>query len=319
MKKVLSALTVSLFILSSATAWAGQFPEKAIKIVVPYGPGGGSDISARLFSKYYKKHLPVDVVVTNLSGGGGRVGETEVLNARADGYTILWQHESMAMGYSTGRAEHTFSDYTPVAIPLSAYNSVVAAKDAPVQNFQELEAYVKANPKQVAWGFSPLTSSHYMFMKIEVNSPDISLKTVKVIPKNGDKNRIVALLQGNLMVTNVTSTSAKPFLESGDIQMIGLAAPERIEGTQFKTLKEQGCDAIFGFHYAMLAPKGTPAEAVKLLADAVVETYNDPDFQKDAKKQWLFPMKVVGAELEKALDAASKEIDDLSVRFDVKK
>lgn len=319
MKKLWSLIVVSVCILSLGAAWAGEFPEKAVKIVVPYGPGGGSDISARLFTKYYRKHLPVDVVVTNLSGGGGRVGETEVFNSRADGYTILWQHEAMAMGFATGRATYTFKDYTPVAIPLSAYNSVVSAKNAPVKDFGELETYVKAHPKKVAWGFSPLTSSHYMFMKISENSAPINLKTVKVIPKNGDRDRIVAMLQGNMMVTNVTSTSAKPYLESGDIRMIGLAAPERIQGTDFKTLKEQGCNAVFGFHYAMLAPKGTPADAVKVLADAVVKTFDDPEFQKDAKKQWLFPMKVVGEDLTDALAAASKEIDDLSVKFGVKK
>lgn len=308
---------LSLLILLPGVALSADFPEKAIKVVVPYKPGGGTDLAARLFAKYCRKHLPVEVVVTNITGGSGKVAESTVMKANPDGYTLLFQHQTIAISNSTGRSDYTWEAYTPIALPMQAYYAVVAAKDAPFSNLKELIAYSKANPRKITWGFAPLNSSQLMLFYLAAYS-DLNVKDVTYLPKSGDKNRIVAMLQGNMVATNVTASSARPYLESNDIQIIGMASPKRLPGVDYPTLKEQGADAVLSFNYTLFAPKGTAPEKVKILADAAMKTIKDPEFIKEAQEQWIFPAELTGEEMIAFLKNDYAEIDRLCTEFGIK-
>src|SRR5665648_379491 len=123
---------ISLFIVlcfSGLTVAAQSYPEKPIKMVVPYGPGGGSDITARIFAKYAEEYFGQPMVVANITGAGGAVGGQEVLDSQADGYTLFWHHQAMHAGYHTGVADYTWDSFTPICTAAGVEGNCILVDD----------------------------------------------------------------------------------------------------------------------------------------------------------------------------------------------
>jgi tripartite-type tricarboxylate transporter receptor subunit TctC len=287
------------FVQSDAASAAPKFPTKAIKLVVPYKPGGGSDLSARIFAKHLAKYLPEKVIVANISGAAGRTAEIEVKRSRPDGYTLLWQHQTMHMAYATGRSDFNYTAFDAIASTVKAYSCVVVGKQSPYKTIKEILEAAKAKPKTIRWGAAINGTSHFAYMAI-IDAADIDEGIFHLIGMSGDKNRIVAMLQGNMDVSAITLSSVRPYLESGDMKMIGVMAEERSDAyPNLPTLKEQGVNAINRFDYTTWAPKGVDKEIVKILSQAWIKAAKDPKCQKELKAGWMLPEFLAGADLDK--------------------
>jgi len=295
----LAVFMVSLVLMlgTRGESVADQFPTKAIKLVVPYNPGGGSDLSARIFAKYLSRHLPQPVIVTNVVGAGGMTGEIEVRRSRPDGYTLLWQHQTLHMSFATGRADYNYTAFDPVASTVKAYSCVVVSKDCPFKNIDEVLKAGKANPGKIRWGVATNGTSHFAYLAIihEAGMKDSDFHQITV---HGDKDRIIAILQGNMDVSAITLSAARPYLDSGDLRMIGVMAEERSDAyPNLQTLAEQGIKAINRFDYTTWAPKGTPKDRIKILADAWIKTIQEAECQKELKAGWMLPEFMTGDKL----------------------
>ena len=130
----MNGIIFPLFILAGLALIApaqAAFPDKNIRIIVPFKAGGGSDVSARLFAKYWEKQLPVKVVVTNIDGGSGRIGEMETMKAAPDGYTLLWQHHQMYAANICGFSDYSWEAFTPVFTAVTSPFALVVRKGIP--------------------------------------------------------------------------------------------------------------------------------------------------------------------------------------------
>ena len=117
MRKMFVVMLVVLSFFLPVLAMSADYPNKPIQLVVPYKPGGGSDVSARIFAQCLERtSLPEKVIVKNIDGARGKTGEMEVKRSRPDGYTLLWQHQGLHIANVTGRAEYSYKDFTPVAL-----------------------------------------------------------------------------------------------------------------------------------------------------------------------------------------------------------
>ncbi len=317
-KKIVFLIAALALLGLTFTAQAGEFPDKAIKLVVPYAPGGGSDVSARVVAKHLNKYLPVEVVVTNMTGGSGKVAEAEMMKTKPDGYTLMWQHQILDIAYVTGRSDYTWEVYQPVCLPAQSYMAVVVPKNSPYKTIQDVIAAAKADPGKILWGMAPLGFSHFAFLAI-ADAADLDLNMFKLLPMSGDKNRIVAMLQGNMAITSVTASSARPYIESGDLINLGIMADTKLPGEGVFTLKEKGIDAVTSMDYAVYAPKGTPADRVKILADAFTKCVQDPETVKEMEAQWLYPADYVGEALMKKLHADLDAYKAMAEKYGLKK
>ena len=294
---------------------AETFPSKPIQLVVPFKPGGGSDLSARIFAKYASKYLPQKVIVTNIDGARGRAAELEVKRARPDGYMVLWQHQNIHMSVATGRSKYDHTAFDPVASTVRTDTALVVAKNSPLKTAAELNAAAKAKPGTIRWGAAINGFSHFAYLAY-LDAVGLDEKHFHTIGMSGDQDRVIAMLQGNLDVAIIALSAARPFLDSGDIVMLGVMADERSKAyPNLPTLREQGINAPFYFDYMSFLPKGTAPDRIKVLQEAWLKAARDPDCQKELLVGWMIPTEIAGAAFDDYLSKQLKLFVDLAKKY----
>lgn len=288
MRKVFLFCIMALFVAAIAPAQAGQYPEKAIQVVVPWKPGGGSDISARIIGDHMKELLPEPLVVSNIDGAAGLNGALQVYKARPDGYTVLWEHPgNLAVAPMVTKAKFRWTDFEPVGVAAKGSTALIVRGDSPFKTAKEAFDAIKANPGKYRWGLALNAVSHFTFLNISHACGGLK---AMFIPANGDKGRIVSLLGNNSDITTVGYASVVPYLKSGDLRVLAMVTTERSPfAPDVPTLKEMGVDASYDFLYSIFAPKGTPQENIRILSDAFQKALADPATKEALKQQSLVP------------------------------
>ncbi|MBG0774916.1 MAG: tripartite tricarboxylate transporter substrate binding protein [Desulfovibrionaceae bacterium] len=288
MRKVFVAVLLAILTATALPVFAADYPDKAIQVVVPWKPGGGSDISARIIGDHMKNLLPEPLVVSNIDGAAGLNGAYQVNRARADCYTVLWEHPgNLAVAPMVTKAKFSWEDFEPVAITAMGSTALIVRADSPYKTAADAFADIKAHPGQVRWALALNAVSHFTFLNI---SHSVGKLNVMYIPANGDKGRIVSLLGGNSDISTVGFASVKPYLESGDLRVLAMVNSERSPfAPDIPTLKEQGVDASYDFLYSVFAPKGTPQKNIEVLTTAFRKAVADPSTREALKEQSLVP------------------------------
>ena len=234
--------TVLAVLCLAAAAWAGDFPEKPIQVVVPWKPGGGSDISARIIGDHMKDLLPEPLVVSNIDGAAGLNGALQVYQARPDGYTLLWEHPgNLAVAPMVTKAKFSWKDFEPVCIAAKGDTALIVRKDSPWKTPNEAFAAIKAEPGKYRWVLALNAVSHFTFLNI---SHSVGGLKPMFIPATGDKGRIVSLLSNNGDITTVGYAAVEPYLKSGDLRILAMVNDDRSDfAPDVPTLKELGVDA----------------------------------------------------------------------------
>lgn len=282
MKKMHVVTLVSFAFFLPVAAMSAGFPDKPIQLVVPYKPGGGSDVSARIFAQCLERtSLHQRVIVKNIAGARGKTGEMEVKSARPDGYTLLWQHQSLHIAKVTGRSEYSYKDFKPIALTAVADGGLFVAKNLGIKNAKELVEKLKADPGSFTIGAAVNGVSHFGVLAF-IDSIGVPVKDLRVVGISGDKNRIIAMMQGNIKLTSLPDSAAKPYVESGDLIGIGIQSDERDPSLpKVPTLKEQGYESrSVRTDYETWAPKGLPQDIENVLADAWIKAAADPKCQE---------------------------------------
>ncbi len=287
MKKLLASITCAAALICGVSFQAdAAYPEKSIQIIVPWAPGGGSDISARIVADGLKKHLPQPVVVTNVTGASGLNGAQKVFEARPDGYTVLWEHAAnLAVTPAIGKAKYSWKDFEMLGSIGHSPLGVFCKKDAKWNTLAEAIAEIKANPGKIGWAAAPNAASGFCCYAIQEATGGFE---PMIINAPGDKGRIVSVLGGTTSISAAALASLVPYVKSGDIKLFATCSADRDPGApDTPTLKEQGIDVIFEYMYSIEMPKGTPADVQKTFADAVAKTIADPEVIKKLNEQGI--------------------------------
>jgi len=296
MKRIVKIMILSLLVCSlvisicfeGLTTAKGVYPTKPIKLVVPYNPGGGSDISARIFAKYAEEFFGQPIIVANISGAGGSVGGQEVLNSKPDGYTLFWHHAAMHVSYHTGVADFTWDSFTPVCQPAYANNCVVVATDAPWNTIEELMAYIKENPGKVRMGVNIGATTHFIGVGMDIATGG---GNIVFVAGGGDSDRITKLLGGFIDFTPNTLSTAIDFIAAGKVKGLAITSPERTPYLpDIPTLVERGFDVISVFDYGVFAPPGLPQEIVDIISKTFEKMTKDERVIKDLDKLTITPL-----------------------------
>jgi tripartite-type tricarboxylate transporter receptor subunit TctC len=289
---------------------AGKYPVKSIQLIVPYAPGGGSDITGRIFCDAFKNILPEAMVVSNIAGAGGMNGMSAAARAKPDSYTILWEHPAnLAATPVVTKASFRWTDFDIICSPAISDTALIVKKDAPWKDVKEVIKDIQANPKKYKWGVSINSTSHFTFLNIQEK---VGKLDVIQVPVTGDKPRIVSMLGGNIDVATVAFSAAKPYIESGDLKILAMVNRERspfMPGVP--TLRELGIDAVYDFMYSAIVPKGAPAEVLKTLADAFEKVAKDPKVQEALKQQYVTPVYLDQKEVTARWAAEAKNYEQL--------
>jgi len=264
------------------------YPTKPIKLVVPYNPGGGSDISARIFAKYAEEFFGQPIIVANISGAGGSVGGQEVLNSSPDGYTLFWHHAAMHVAYHTGVADFTWDSFTPICQGAFSQDVIAVSKEAPWNNIEELMAYIEKNPKKVRMGVNIGATTHFVGVGMDIATGG---GNIIFVAGGGDSDRITKLLGGFTEVTPITISTAKDFMTAGKIKALAVTGPKRSPYLpELPTMIERGYDVISVKDYGVFAPPGLPSEIGDFISKTFEKMTQDERILKDLDKLTVTPL-----------------------------
>ena len=273
------SLIVLLFSIGLNVA-ASSYPEKPIKMVVPYNPGGGSDISARIFAKYAEEYFGQPMVVTNISGAGGAVGGQEVLDSKPDGYTLFWHHQAMHAGYHTGVADYTWDSFTPICTAAGIEgNCIVVPADAPWDTIEEFINYVEDNPGELKMAVNIGATTHFIGIAIDVATGGDKLVYVSA---GGDADRITKLLGGHVDVIPNSINVAKEYIDAGEVKGLAITGRERSDALpDIPTFLEKGYDVLSVIDYGVFAPAGMSDDVVDFISETFKKMCQDERIIKD--------------------------------------
>ena len=296
-----------LAFLSLAGAAEAGFPERPVKLIVPWAAGGDTDNIFRPFGQALQKHLGQTVVIANVGGASGTVGAREAKNAAADGYTLFAVHDFIHLTYYTGVADTAYSDFTPVCAVSSTPSVLTASPKTKWQSMPELVADAKARPGMVTVGATLGSTSHF-FPAIIEKAAGIKLKYVSY---DGLAQRMNAILGGHIDLTDGNLTQ-KGKVEAGQLRFLGIATEKRSpELPDVPTFRELGLDVVYAVTRGVVAPKAAPDAVLATLESACMKAVVEDAFVQSMKLQGTDVVKLdrkAYGDFLKQVDAENKEL-----------
>jgi tripartite-type tricarboxylate transporter receptor subunit TctC len=261
---------------AAVPAQAQNYPNKAIRIVVPYGPGGGVSILAQLVGNKMQEALKQPVVIDNRPGAGGNLGADVVAKSPPDGYTLL-MHTSSMSSVSSLYSKLPFDpvrDFAPVSMVISTQFVIGGSPKNPATNLRELVALAKDKPGVYNFGSSGAGSSLHLFAEM-FNSIE-GIKMVH-IPYRGDAPMITSLIAGDTQLAFLPQANGIANVQGNLIRGLGVTGTKRMEALpDVPTALEQGIKGLeVGSWVAMFAPAGTPPDIVQTIQQSVATALAD--------------------------------------------
>ncbi|MET4732511.1 tripartite-type tricarboxylate transporter receptor subunit TctC [Thalassospira sp. MBR-102] len=271
----------------AAPAQAQSYPEKPIEFIVPWGPGGGSDTLMRIVAQGLAEETGQAIPVINMPGVGGNVGLAEFAKRPADGYTISQIHEGLLVSSQTGITELNWDSFIPVALVASSPQYLTLSKNDNFSNFEEMVAYAKAHPGAVRAGVTLGGIPHVHIAMIE----EAMGLQFSYVGYTDTGERIRALMGGNIDIAIGDISSAKQFVDNGDLVYAAVGTEERTDDApDVPTLKELGMDAELVITRGVVLPKGTPQETVDALEAHIEKVMQREDVIKLMKNAGADPV-----------------------------
>jgi tripartite-type tricarboxylate transporter receptor subunit TctC len=293
--------------LTLVTPALADFPERPIKMIVPWAAGGDTDNIFRPFVPHLQKHIGQTVVIANIGGASGTVGAREARNSPPDGYTLFAVHDYIHLTYYAGMADVSYKDFEPICRIAATPSVLTASAKTPWKTFKEFVEDAKKRPGEITVGATLGSTSHLFPATIE-KAAGIKLKYVSY---DGLAPRMNAILGGHVDLTDSNLTQ-KGKVEAGELKFLAVATEERLpEIPDVPTLKENGLDIVYEVVRGLLVPKGTPADVLAKLDEACAKATAEPEYAEALRLQGTrvayLNAKDYGAFLDK-LDADNKAI-----------
>jgi tripartite-type tricarboxylate transporter receptor subunit TctC len=302
-----AAATVSPFATTSVFAQA-NYPSKAIKLIIPFPPGGTTDIVGRLLAQALTPVLGQSVVVENRGGGGGTIGAAEIARATPDGYVI-----GMGSVSTLGTAVSAFKklaydprkDFTPIAQVAAVPGIIVVHPSFPAKNYAEFMKELKANPGKYNYASSGAGGVGHMGMELFKSQAGVFMTHIGY---RGAGPALTDVLGGSVPILWDNLSSSLPHIKSGKLKAIGLAYESRIpqlpDLPTFAELGLKNYEATTWF--GLMAPAGLPPEITARLNTEVNKVLTQADVKQRMFDAGAFPMGGTGAKMKTAVD---KEVE----------
>jgi tripartite-type tricarboxylate transporter receptor subunit TctC len=263
------------------------FPSRPIQVIVPFSPGGMSDLVARPFAAVLEKGLGQPVAVINKAGAGGAVGMQAAAVSKADGYTLMVTLTSISIMPEVDKvfgrpSTYKREDFAPIAMLTSDTNILVVRAEAPWKNLADFVADAKKRPNEIKYSSSGVYGAMHVPMELFAQAAGIQMKH---IPTTGGGTAVTALLGGHVDCLAGAHNVSLPHIKAGTLRVLACWGDKRMEPfPQTPTLKESGYDVEFSLWSGFFAPKATPPAALKVLREATRKAVEAAEFKAAMKK-----------------------------------
>jgi tripartite-type tricarboxylate transporter receptor subunit TctC len=279
MMKTICLSTVCLAWLPLAgveAAMAQDYPNKAVHWIVPYTPGGGTDIAARIMGQWLSERLGQQFIIENRPGGGNNIGTEAAIRAAPDGYTVVLTNPANAINATLYRTLNFnfIRDTVPVGGFFRVPNVMEVNPGVPAKNVAEFIAYAKANPNKINWATSGNGTSVHLSGELFKLMTGVSMTNV---PYRGSAPALTDMLSGTVHVMFDNMPPSLPHIQAGTLRALGVTTAKRSDAlpdvpTIAETVPGYEASAFFG----MSAPKGTPPAVIERLNKEINAGLNDP-------------------------------------------
>lgn len=281
-RRTFLATAVAAVTLSTAftAALAATWPSRPVQVIVPAGAGGDTDFNARQMARFFEKITGKPMVVTNVNGGGGTIGMSQVESAAPDGNTLFFAHTGMMIiNEVSGMTDHKFDTKLDVACIPAIDKGVVfiGSKKSGLKTVKDVVDKAKAAPNTVIYGTEMGGYSHLQGLIFQKKA-GVQLKFVDV---GSASDKITSLLGGRIDLASISFGPVKDYATTGDMTMLAQYndVPNPLLGN-IKTFKDQGTPLDMSKPYIIAFPKGTDPEIIKKMADVMQQITKDPAYAK---------------------------------------
>ncbi len=297
-----AALLATLCLLQAAPAAAQNYPSRPIRVVVPYPPGGITDVTTRIIAQELSKNIQQNVLVDNRPGANSILGVEIVSKANPDGYTLA----SVIAAHAANKTLYPKLPYDPVksfatvSLLATAPLIVCATSSLPVKDARELVALAKAKPGALSFGSSGVGAAAHLTTELLMLTTGIKMLHV---PYKGTAPALQGLMGGEIQLLMDTPSSMLPHVRAGRIKVLGMASEKRIAAApDIPTLTENGVAVVGGTWVGWLAPAGTPKTAVNRLGKEIGDILQRSEVRERFTQMGIDPVGNSPAEFAKFLD-----------------
>jgi len=312
---------VMLLLLCPAVACAIDYPTKTLTLIVPWPPGGSTDVQGRLIAKGLRERLGKPVVVENRSGAGGRIGAGVAARAAADGHTLLLTGSNLVMDWvvRTNVAFDPQRDFAPVALIAEMPLILVVSPSLGVKNVSELLELARQKPGQVtyaSWG--PGTTTHLAGEMLKA-AAQVDLLHV---PYKGGTPALLDVIGGQVSVGFVTPLTAMANIRAGKLPALAVTGSKRLPALpKVPTLAESGVSGVeLGIWSAIMVPAKTPREIIARLSKEIVAVAQSAEFGRSIQDQGGFVVasgpEEVSRRMQSDFASISRLVNALKLRVD---
>lgn len=301
MPKLAKAAVASIVLLLAGWAHA-QYPDKPIKIVVPFVPGGVSDNIARQVAIKITEQTGKALIVENRAGASGRIGYEAGAKAAPDGYTIVATDATYTMYPGIyGKLAWEHSDLTPVILIAQMPFVIAVSGSSKIKSLQDLVAQAKANPKKINYGSSGNGGVNHLVTELFSRSAGISMQQV---PYKGMGDAVVGLLSNQVDLLVTAMPTGLPHVNSGKMTALAVSSAKRAStAPQIPTASEQGVPFVSNNWVGFTVPKGAPREVYEWLSKSVIAAMSTPDLMQRINAMGAEPNLLVGDDYGKMIQS----------------
>jgi tripartite-type tricarboxylate transporter receptor subunit TctC len=317
--KQLTVAIVALACLCGSSAWAQEYPAKQVRLVLPFPPGGGSDIIARVVAQKLTGALGQPVIVDNRAGASGNIAAEIVAKSPADGYTLLFGNSSLSISPAVFQKLNydPVRDLTAISMASSYPFALAAHPSLPVRSVKELVALAKSKPDALAYASAGGGTMSHMAMEM------LRLRTgikVQHLPYKGAAPASVSLLSGETQVAFLVMPVAAVQIKAGKLRGLGVAAPQRSAAVpEMPTMEEAGVKDNIALQWnGFFAPSRTPQPILDRLHREVAKAVHLPDVVQRFEAEGATPSGSTPAEFASFFNSEAKKWADVARRSGTK-
>ncbi len=287
-----------------------QYPNRAITLVVPFGPGGESDTFARMIQKAVKDNgfLDQEIVVKNVGGAGATIGSGQARKAEPDGYTMMILHEALITAQASGKVSYGPESFEPIAASGKTSMVIAVAEDSPYRTLTELMQAAKEAPNELVFAANLGAPVHYAGLILEKDFPGAHFRYTQ---KGGGASRFEAVIGGHADVSAFSLGEYVSFKDGG-LRAVAISSAERHpEVPEIQTALEQGFNFVHANMHFWWFPKGTDPQKVSLMAGVIARCMAAPEVREKLALRLSEPYIATGGAMQEMLQTRIGKIQSV--------